>query len=184
MHALMYLADDLGTVEAMVTQLHEQQISTRRCHILSKDQDGVARHHLQNMPFLTQTDLLHTGLRGALVGAFAGLVFIGVLAYARPFGIDPAWWALGLAGVLVACFLAWVGGMVGLAHESYKLQPFHGAIEDGKYLVVLKVDSEGKAGRIKNVLSAFHPRARFAADDVAGINPLHGKPDFTVRNKR
>lgn len=182
MYTLMYLMDRLETAESMVSSLGELNIDYDGYHVMSKDVDGIRRHHLHNASPLEESDVIHSGERGAIIGAIAGVLFALGLVLTQPFGVQVGWGAFLVASIIVGCFGAWAGGMVGISHENYKLAPFHAAIQEGKYLLMIGVREESKASAVKKAMYERHPEARFAAEDQAGIDPFASKPEFRVRH--
>ena len=69
------------------------------------------------------------------------------------------------------CAGAWLGGMVGLSRENYKLEPFHEEIEAGRYLIMVDVRQESKA-RVREIMNMGFPRVRFCGKDSTMINPF------------
>lgn len=184
MHSLMYLMYRLDTAEAMVATLDELNISQDAYRIISRDEDGIRRHHLHDGTLLDRTDVVHSGERGALIGAATGLVFASLLMVAQPLGMPLGWGGFVVAMLIVGCFGAWVGGMVGLNHEHYKLRPFHDALARGRYLLIIGVRDLVAAERVRQAMLSRHPEAIFMADDETMTNPLASKPEFRLQHIR
>ncbi len=181
MRTLMYLMDSLDTARAMAASLNELAVRADGYHVLSKDEDGLRRHRLHSASPLEQSDLIHSGERGALFGAMAGVLFALGLVIWQPLGIPMGWTGFFVAAIFIGCFGAWVGGLVGISHENYKLAPFHKAIADGKYLMVINLREGHRAEELKRLLHERHPEVRFAAEDSSGIDPFASKAEFRVR---
>lgn len=181
MRTLYYLMDRLETASEVARTLKEFNIDDNGYYIVSKDHDGLRRHNLKDATIMEETDLVHSGVRGALIGGICGLLFALWMVLVEPFGLTLNLWGFLLVALFVGHFGAWVGGMVGLSHESYKLTPFHEAIARGKYLMVVNVRENARARKIKEVLHARHPEAVFEAEDKARMS-LSSKPEFRPRH--
>ena len=75
MRTLYYLMDRLDTASAVATTLKELGIRDDGYYIVSKDHDGLRRHNLHDASVLDETDLVHSGVRGAIIGGLCGLLF-------------------------------------------------------------------------------------------------------------
>lgn len=182
MRTLYYLINTLDAAAAMAETLKSLNIDADGYYIVSRDRDGLRRHNLHDASVMDETDLVHSGERGALVGGLCGLLFALWMAVMKPLGLAMTFWTFLFVAALVACFGAWVGGMAGISRESYKLMPFHDAIAQGKYLMVITVREVAKAREVKQVMHRRHPEARFEADDASGIDVLAVKPAFRPRH--
>lgn len=182
MRTLYYLTDKIETAEAMTSTLASMNIDRDGYYIVSRDHDSVRRHHLHDASVMDETDLVHSGERGALIGGLAGLLFAVWIAIAQPLGLSMTLGAFLFVSALIGCFGAWVGGMVGISHENYKLMPFHQAIAEGQYLMVINVREVAKARRIKEVMHQQHPEARFEAEDDGGQNVMATEAEFRPRH--
>lgn len=182
MRTLYYLTDKVESAEAMASTLATLNIDNDGYYIVSRDHDGVRRHHLHDASVMQETDLVHSGERGALIGGLAGLLFAVWIAIAQPLGLSMSLGAFLFVSAIIGCFGAWVGGMVGISHDNYKLAPFHQAIAEGKYLMVINVREAATARRIKEVMHQQHPEARFEAEDDTGMDVMATKAEFRPRH--
>lgn len=182
MRTLYYLMDKLDTAREVAATLRQLNIDDNGYYIVSKDHDGLRRYNLHDASILDETDLIHSGERGALIGGLCGLLFALWIALMQPLGLSMSLAAFLFVSVLVGCFGAWVGGMVGLSHENYKLTPFHEAIARGKYLLVVNVRETARARTVKEVMHRRHAEALFEAEDTRGIDVFAGKAEFRPRH--
>jgi len=167
MRRLYYVADDLPTTHAISETLHQEGITDWHFHVLAKDEDGLYRRHVHSATPIQQLDVVHTGERYAMIGALIGLV-AGVGAYlSSPL---PAY-AVFLFTLLAGMFGGWLGGMVGLSRENYKLEHFHDEIEAGRYLIMVDVRPDSRA-RVREIMNMGFPRVRFCGKDTTFINPF------------
>lgn len=182
MRTLYYLTDKVETAEAMASTLADMNIDHNGYYVVSHDHDGVRRHKLHDASVMEATDLVHSGERGALIGGLVGLLFAVLIAIAQPLGLSMSLGAFFFVSAIIGCFGAWVGGMVGLSHDHYKLEPFHQAIAEGKYLMVITLREAATARRIKEVMHRQYPEARFEAEDDAGMDVMATKAEFRPRH--
>lgn len=182
MRTLYYLMDRLEAARAMADSLREFGIDDSGYYIVSKDHDGLRRQSLHDASVFAETDLIHSGLRGAIIGGLCGLLFALWLAIVQPFGMQIGLVAFLLVALFVGHFGAWVGGMVGISHENYKLTPFHEAIAHGKYLMVVNVRDNARARQIKETLHRRHPEARFEAEDSGTLSLLSSRTEYRPRH--
>lgn len=182
MRTLYYLMDRLDTAAAMAGTLKEFNIDEDGYYIVSKDHDGLRRRRLHDASVFEETDLIHSGMRGALIGGLCGLLFALWIALIQPLGLKMGLLTFVLVSLFIGHFGAWVGGMVGLSHENYKLAPFHEAITRGKYLMVVNVRDNARARRLKEALFRRHPDARFEAEDDGSMGILTSRAQFRPRH--
>lgn len=182
MRTLYYLMDKLDTAEAMAGTLSHLNVDTDGYYIVGKDHDGLRRHNLHDASIMDETDLVHSGERGALIGGLCGLLFALWVAVMQPLGLSMTLGAFLFVSAIIGCFGAWVGGMVGISHENYKLTPFHDAIALGKYLMVITVREAAKAREIKQVMHHHHADAVFEAEDAIGMDVLASTAEFRPRH--
>jgi hypothetical protein len=171
MQRLYYLADDVETTRRVSDALHKEGISHWHFHVLAKDEAGLYTHHIHSATPFQQLDLIHTGQRWGLGGAAIGLA-IGLLGYV----LQPLAWAVNpLVVVLVtligALFGAWLGGMVGLTRENYKISPFHDDIEAGRYLIMVDVRKEFRP-RVRELMNMEFPSVQRCGSSSTFINPF------------
>lgn len=167
MRRLYYVADDLPTTRAISETLHQEGITDWHFHVLAKDEGGLYRHHVHSATPIQQLDIVHTGERYALIGALIGLV-AGIAAYLS--SELPAY-AVMLFTLGAGMFGGWLGGMVGLSRENYKLEPFHAEIEAGRYLIMVDVRADSRA-RVREIMNMGFPRVRYCGKDTTLINPF------------
>ena len=142
MRRLFYVAESIDDAEAVSEAILEQGIKRSRVHVLAKDEAGLYTHKVHSATPLQQLDVIHTGIRYAVLGLVVGLLigtglvalnFLGLLQL--QIGVLGVM-ALGFVGL---CFGAWEGGLVGLSRENYKIERFHDDIEAGRYLLMIDV---------------------------------------------
>jgi len=178
MKRMYFLADTLESVERVWHNLREIDIAEGAFHIVTKDDDGIQRHKMSTAGAFVRTDLIHSGEQGALVGTLLGLAFATWLVVTEPFGLQVGWFGFLFAAAMFGFHGAWVGGMVGLAQENYKLKPFHNAIEKGKYLLMVDIGTPQQENLVRMIIRMQHPELIYEGEDTLGSNPFQRKTAF------
>lgn len=171
MKRLYFLVDDLETASVVSRTLHHAGITDWNFHAISRDEAGLdARRVRSAMPW-QQLDFIHTGARWALTGvgiaAFVGIAMEAVQPL--PMRIEVS--TILLFCLLCGCFGAWLGGMVGVSRENYKLAPFHAELDAGQTLILVDV-AVHRVDEIRTLMAERFPKAHFAGMDSPFINPL------------
>ena len=138
---------------------------------ISRDMAGLYRHHIHAATPYQQRDLVHTGVRWSLVAGVVGLVVSAVLKSFQPLPVNIDWTMVALFTLICGCFGAWVGGMIGLSRENYKLAPFHDHLVAGKTLVLVDVP-QAQMAETQRLMRERFPMVAFLASDSTFINPL------------
>jgi len=169
MKRFYYLVDSIAHTEQVAEAVYNCGISNWNFHVLSKDEAGLHRHHIHSATPFHRNDMLHTGERGALVGGLIGVVAAtGVAVFAGM--LDG--YALFFVVVLLTCFGAWLGGMMGMSMDNYKIARFHDDIERGRHLVMLDVRRRQEP-IIRRMMSG-REGVIAAGEDSIFINPFRG----------
>ena len=162
---LYYLADNIETVDQVANLLQRQGVTGWNFHVLSRDEAGLYKHHLHSATPLHSRDVLRFGERGALFGLIAGIVIslvaISMFEYLQS--------RMLIGGIVITALVtlhgAWIGGMAGLATENHKIKRFHRDIDNGKFLLMIDVDSAAHP-EIKRALNSL-PVAQAGDDNIA-----------------
>ena len=171
MKRLYYLIDDLETTEQVSKAVHGAGVTDWNFHAISRDEAGLYRYHIHSATPYQELDFLHTGTYWALVGAATGLI-IGLVAHSiQPLPVHIDALAVALFTLVCGGFGGWLGGMIGLSRENYKLAPFHAQLEAGKILLLVDVKKQ-RALAIQSMIRDRFPRAQYAGVDSTFINPF------------
>ena len=173
MKRLYYLLSDIDKLEQISDRLHAEGISDWRFHVLARDEKGLIKHHLHSANFFMKRDVVHSGERGALVGAGVGLY---LCAFIMPWSVAGP---VVLGAILVAATLvcAWLGSLVGGFHENYKITRFHDQLDSGKYLVLVDVRREEEE-RIRELVHRLCPELSVAGTDSPFTNPFKSTKSY------
>jgi hypothetical protein len=175
MKRLYYITRSLDSTESISRDLHEEGISDWNFHVLSKDEAGLYKRHIHSANYLHKLDLIRSAEVGGLIGLGFGLALAAAIMATSYFGDSLHWLVyVGIVAV-VAMFGTWAGGIWGLGHENYKIRKFHGALEAGRYLVMIDVHRDEK-NAVKAVMARLHPEAQLMGVDSTWVNPMDSEP--------
>ena len=171
MKRLYYVANNLDSVDSISHDLHKEGITDWNFHVLSKDEAGLYKRHINSATPWQQFDIVHSALRGTLIGLVLGIVGGFLIEYLAGFGQVT----ILVTTVLGLFFGTWVGGFVGLSQESYKIKGYHDDIEAGKYVLMVDVKKEEET-KVQTIMQRLHPEAPISGQDTTLINPLRSSP--------
>ncbi|MCU4674800.1 hypothetical protein N7931_04045 [Catenovulum sp. 2E275] len=168
---LQYLVNNDSEGKVLDHDLVELGIQSDNIHFVANDQKVLTRSGLHAASTIEETDMLHLGIRGALFGVITSVVFFVLLLVFRP--ID---WQASIVNYLAAFLLftvlfSWLGGVIGLHFENYKISPFHQLLKQGKLVMLVYITNEQEQ-IVRRVMSKKHPEAQFLATREAIDNPF------------
>lgn len=172
MKCFYYLSPTLAHTEQISDDLHKSGVSDWFIHIISKNEAELERKHLHSSNYLETMDFLRDGLIGAAAGFVVGLLMAGLLSVLQPFDVAEIP-LIAYAGVvlLLTCFGAWQGGLIGISAENKKLRPFHDDIESGKYLILVYAN-KNEEQKVNGMMERLHPEAKLVGLDKNFLNPF------------
>jgi hypothetical protein len=170
MKRLYYLTKNINIAENVSDRLHEEGITDWHFHVLGKDKANVVRHHLHSATPLQELDIIRSGERGVMGGFLMGVVMVAFLGTFTPMGEYMTLMSQIATIVLFSFFGAWLGGLVGVSTENYKIRRFHEDIEAGSYLIMVDVKHDQKRF-VKDVMDEFD-QIRESGEDSTFINPF------------
>lgn len=170
MKRLYYLTKNSDVAEKVSDRLHEQGITDWNFHVLSKDKADITRHHLHSTTPLQELDIVRSGERGVLAGFAVGIIVTGCMALFTSLGEHTGLQAQAATILLFSLFGAWMGGLVGVSTEHYKIRRFHEQIEAGFLLLMVDVKPSQRL-QVQDVIRKF-PYVRPAGEDTTVINPF------------
>ncbi len=171
MKCLYYMSPNLISTHQISDHLHEVGIDDWFIHVVSKDEAGLQREHLHSSNYLETLDFIRDGFLGAGIGFLLGLGCALLLKVTAPFGPDVSLLAYLGVILLLTCFGAWQGGLIGVASENKKLALFHDDIEAGKFLVLIYA-KKSQEEKITQMMSNKHPESAMVAVDTHFMNPF------------
>ncbi len=164
MKRLYFLTRNIESVETISNDIHDIGITDWNFHVLSKNEKGLYKRHIQSANILQKTDVIRSLERGVLRGAVIGAGLVLILSLLPIHGSTLAF------STLVSLFLAsiilggWQGNLSGYQNENFKIKPFHHKIEQGYYLIMIDVPAS-QVTRIKSLMQNKHPDGLFCDQD-------------------
>lgn len=171
MKCFYYLSPTLADTEHIADDLHKSGVSDWFIHVISKNEAELERKHLHSSNYLETLDFLREGLIGALCGLGLGLLLAVILSVTSPFEADVPFVAYAGMVLLLVCFGAWQGGLIGISTENKKLRRFHNEIESGKFLILVYAH-RSEEEKINAMMVRLHPEARLVGLDPQFFNPF------------
>lgn len=174
MKRLYFVTRNGDSTERIADDLHREGVTDWHFHVISKNEAWLNKHHVHSAAWWHRFDILHSGERGALIGGTIGFVLGMTGALTAPLGDVFGFWFVPLPTLLCGFFGAWVGGLVGLSHENYKIARFHDDIEKGYYLLMVDIRKHQES-RVMNMMRREHPEAQARGWDSTWVSPFaHG----------
>jgi len=155
MKTIYFISDDLDEIELVEKELKESGLHTWQLQTLSKDDMGVANHHLHTVPSFMRNDTLHYMQGGAIIGVIAAMV---VLWTAKATGAAESlgWGIFFIFSVIAFGFCTWEGGLLGQSKRNHKFSKFEKELKEGKHLFMVETDDEHMEMVKQKVLSHDH----------------------------
>lgn len=170
MKRLYYLTKNINIAERVSDRLHEEGITDWNFHVLGKDKANVIRHHLHSATPLQELDIIRSGERGVLGGFLVGILATCAIAFLTPIGESMTFGIQAATVLLFSFFGAWLGGLVGVSTENYKIRRFHNDIEAGYFLLMVDVTHDQKRF-VREVIDEFD-QIKEAGEDSTFSSPF------------
>ena len=156
-----FVSNSLDDLEVLEEQLEAAGISTPQIHVLSRNDAEVAdHHHLHEVQSFMKLDIVHTTLRGAVVGLCAFFLVLAVAHYAGWTESAVGWLPFLFLAVVLLGFSTWVGGLLGIERPNHNFIRFEKALRDGKHIFFVDLDPDQEA--VLEKLLKSHPLVELA----------------------
>ncbi|MCG8436946.1 MAG: hypothetical protein MI751_02560, partial [Pseudomonadales bacterium] len=152
MKRLYYFTKSLTSVQGITRDLQQVGIGENRMHVMGTDTMAIAQAHVHGTTTWEETDIMHSGFMGALIGMGVGLLAGFLIAGADPWGMQLESGAIIGATLFGTCFGAWLGGLRGVSSQNHHLTPYLDRVEQGDYLMMVDADDDQQAGRVEKVM--------------------------------
>jgi hypothetical protein len=158
-----YIADELDELAAVQRELRQQGVSNPQIHVLSWDDAEVKRRELHEVEAVLKKDVVHSMVRGALIGAAVAIVVL-VGAWLTGMTATAAGWAPFIfLTIVILGFCTWEGGFFGIQQPHYQFKRFQQDLDMGKHIFFVDLYPEQEALMARVVEQ--HPRLDHAGDD-------------------
>lgn len=173
MKRLYYLTNSIDRAESVSKDIHKEGVSDWNFHIMSRDRDGLTKHHLHSTNTLIhERDVIRISERGAIFGLISGICAILAFFIMIP-GVPIR--LVSEVLILLVCLAfgvsgAFLGGIVGLAMENAKIRCFHEDLDAGNYLLMIDVRKKDSV-QIEKMMLLQHSVVR-AGEGSSIISPF------------
>ncbi|TVZ40101.1 hypothetical protein P886_4522 [Alteromonadaceae bacterium 2753L.S.0a.02] len=174
MRRYYYVSEDLNAVEQAENDLLAAGITEPQIHVLSQQDAEVEKRHLHEVNPFAKLDVLHSGLRGALIGL---LLAAGVLLTGWVFNAESSldWLPFVFLAIAVFGFATWEGGFYGIQVSSEEYKRFALVLERGCH--VLMVDATPQQKQVIDKILAYHAALEPAGEGAA-------RPEWVIASQR
>ncbi len=160
-----YISTDLDDLEHVEEELEAAGVATPQIHVLSHDDDGVAKHdHLHPVEAVLKKDVVHGTEVGAVIGVI-GASLVLLISYYSGVTETVGWVPFLFLAVVVLGFCTWEGGLFGIQEPHQDFKRFEGELDAGKHVFFVDVDANQESA-LSRIVSA-HPRMEPAGEGAA-----------------
>ncbi|MBL4795487.1 MAG: hypothetical protein JKY24_08320 [Pseudomonadales bacterium] len=174
MDRMYFLTNSIESADAIEKDLVFRGVNLNHIHIISHHDAEEKIHNVHSGSYFMRRDIVHSGERGLIIGLIVGLIAGSLLAAIAPFAVGLELTLIASTTILSSLFGVWVGCMIGLSTENYKIAQFHDQLEAGQYLMVVDVKSSEKEG-VETLMKQKHPESSFAGEASTTTNPFKSK---------
>ena len=160
MKRFYYVTASIDSVQHITRDLDQAGLGAGRLHVTGKDPGPLRRARLHATTVWEDTDIMHGGFLGALIGTLTGIVVGFALAGLDPWGQQLDLGVVVFSTLFCLCLGAWLGGIVGISSRNHHLRPFWGEVEKGQYLVMVDADNDRQARDVADLMNRRHREAR------------------------
>ena len=154
-----FLADNLDKLAAIERDLEDNGLSRPQIHILSNDDSGVTKRHLNDVEAVLRKDVVLSMQRGALIGLGAAALVLAVAHYSGV-TMSVGWAPFIFLAIVMLGFFTWEGGLFGIQEPHHDFRRFEQALDSGRHL--LMIDASAAEQNILNRVTAHYPDLEFS----------------------
>jgi hypothetical protein len=141
-----FISDNLDDLELFEEQLEASGITTPQIHVLSQNDEAVAKHkHLNTVQSFMKNDIIRSGERGALVGLVLSSLFLGISYLLGWTDTAAGWLPFLMLTVVIFGFCTWEGGLLGIHKPNYHFARFVDVLKNNKHIFFVDVDKHQEA---------------------------------------
>ena len=156
-----FISDSLDDLEVFEEQLEAAGVSSSQIHVLSRaDADVEHHHHLHEVQSFMKNDIVHSTIRGAVVGLCAFVLVLAIAYFAGWTESAVGWMPFIFLAVVMLGFCTWEGGLVGIQKPNHNFARFDQALRDGKHIFFM--DLEPQQEPILEEVLKSHPQVELA----------------------
>jgi len=156
-----FISDSLDDLEVFEEQLEAAGVSSSQIHVLSRaDADVEHHHHLHEVQSFMKNDIVHSTIRGAVVGLCAFVLVLAIAYFAGWTESAVGWMPFIFLAVVMLGFCTWEGGLRGIQEPNHDFARFEQALRDGKHIFFM--DLEPPQEPILEEVLKSHPQVELA----------------------
>jgi len=129
MDRMYFLTNSIESADAIEKDLVFRGVNLNHIHIISHHDAEEKIHNVHSGSYFMRRDIVHSGERGLIIGLIVGLITGSLLAAIAPFAVGLELTLIASTTILSSLFGVWVGCMIGLSTENYKIAQFHDQLE-------------------------------------------------------
>lgn len=149
-----YICNDLDELEMAQQELLENGFDDKQLHVLSNDDAAVKEHHLHEVDSFSKTDIVHSTLRGAVIGVFVSALAL-LLPYLFGMTADIGWTPFVFMAIIALGFATWEGGLWGIQELNSHYKAFKPTLDRGEHVLI--VDYASNQQQALQRVASHHP---------------------------
>lgn len=166
-----FLLQNMSESDQLQAELATVGIHDDDIHFVTERADDFAGHNVHAASIFEERDLIHSSIRGAIVGVFLGSI-VSLFTYAfQPYGWDVQPINIALLILLFTGFGGWIGGLFGISHRNYRISQYEDELQEGKAIMLVYTDNE-HAREARRIVEFYHPEAQYLGQDSSFDNPF------------
>lgn len=156
-----FISDSLDDLEVFEEQLEAAGVSSSQIHVLTRaDAEVEHHHHLHEVQSFMKNDIVHSTIRGAVVGLCAFVLVLAIAYFAGWTESAVGWMPFIFLAVVMLGFCTWEGGLRGIQEPNHDFARFEQALRDGKHIFFM--DLEPQQEPILEEVLKSHPQVELA----------------------
>ena len=156
-----FISDSLDDLEVFEEQLEAAGVSASQIHVLSRaDAEVEHHHHLHEVQSFMKNDIVHSTIRGAVVGLCAFVLVLAIAYFAGWTDSAVGWMPFIFLAVVMLGFCTWEGGLRGIQEPNHDFARFEQALRDGKHIFFMDLEPQQEV-ILEEVLKS-HPQVELA----------------------
>lgn len=156
-----FISDSLDDLEVFEEQLEAAGVSSSQIHVLSRaDAEVEHHHHLHEVQSFMKNDIVHSTIRGAVVGLVAFVLVLAIAYFAGWTESAVGWMPFIFLAVVMLGFCTWEGGLRGIQEPNHDFARFEQALREGKHIFFMDLELQQEP-ILEEVLKS-HPQVELA----------------------
>ena len=139
MDRYFFISGDLDEMARVEEELENVGLTIAQIHVLSKDDEALARRNLHEVHAFMKTDVVRSSLRGAVIGV---VVAISVLVFAHYSSATESigWLPFVFLSIVLLGFCTWEGGFFGFQIPNAQFKQFEEVLTEGWHVFFVDVN--------------------------------------------